>query len=74
MWKFDFDRIRILRESKGMGHETFSRNIESTGQQVKQWEAGNITPTVHAIVKLCNVYNVVPGYFFEYNGGQWVDK
>ena len=74
MWKFDYGRIRILRESKGIDITPFAGRIGCTGQQVKQWETGGITPNVHMIVKLCNEYGVVPGYFFEWMGGEWVDK
>ena len=67
-WKFNPERLTALRESKGMTQEDFARTINRIKQQVSMWETGKHDPSIVSLVDICNMHNVVPGYFFTQDG------
>ena len=64
MWKFDHVRLREVRKSKGLTLRQAEELIGTSYQLIAMWESGQSTPSTASIVKVCNAYKVVPGYFF----------
>lgn len=63
-WKFDIDRLISLRESKGFTQEEFASAIGTQKQHVSQWETEECMPSTRTLVKIANIFDVVPAYFF----------
>ncbi|MFA5346554.1 MAG: helix-turn-helix transcriptional regulator [Methanoregula sp.] len=63
-WKFEGSRIRILRESRGLNPTQLGKRIGATGQQVSQWESGEVLPGAEFIMKISDALEAIPGSFF----------
>ena len=74
MWKFDEKRIVALRESLGLTQTDFAIKIRTdtgklmTKQQVNAWEHREIVPSTSTLVKISNIFKVVPAYWYI-----WID-
>jgi transcriptional regulator with XRE-family HTH domain len=66
-WKFDKARLTALREMKGFSQDKFAAEIGSIKQQVSRWETGSKIPSTSTIMKICNLFQVKPDYFFTAN-------
>jgi len=64
IWTFNPERLTALRESKGMTQEQFAKSLNRIKQQISMWETGKHDPAIASLVDICNVYGVIPGYFF----------
>jgi transcriptional regulator with XRE-family HTH domain len=68
MWRFNLDRLIALREARGLSGEAFAAMIGTSKQHVSQWETGELTPTTATIIKISNIFDVSPLYFFTKKG------
>ena len=64
MWSFDADRIRILRELKGLTHDGFAKKLGCAPALVRAWEGAQRFPSMPSLLKICNVFSVLPASFF----------
>jgi len=63
-WTFDKSRIKALRDGKNLNPTQFGKRIGASGQQVSQWESGEVVPGAEIIAKMSTAYEMFPGYFF----------
>lgn len=56
------DRIRTLREKKGMTQVELAKQLGVTRSGVNAWEMGISTPSTHYVVELANLFNVSADY------------
>lgn len=63
-WSFDPDRIRILRELKGLKHDAFAKKLGCAPALVRAWEEARRFPSMPSLLKICNVFSVLPASFF----------
>ncbi len=56
------DRIRILREEKGMTQTELSKKLGISRSGVNAWEMGISVPSTQYIVELSNVFKVSTDY------------
>ena len=74
MWKFEEKRIIALRESLGLTQTEFGAKIRTdtgqvmTKQQVGAWEKRTIIPNTSTLVKISNIFGIVPAYWYV-----WID-
>ena len=65
MWKFDRTRLIALRESQGLTQVEFARKIGGIYKQpISDWENGKITPSTKMLVRIANVFGIVPAFFY----------
>ena len=69
-WHFDEKRIVDLRESRGLTQTGFAIKIRTatgklmTKQQVNAWEHREMVPTTNTLVKISNIFGIVPAYWY----------
>ena len=59
------DKIRELRESKGLLQSELAVILGVSDKAVSSWENGNRTPRMGPIEKLANYFQVPKSYFFD---------
>lgn len=64
MWKFDRDRLSILRDLKGLSQVEAAALLGLKRQQWNDWERGKVTPSVATIVDMSNQFDCNPAFFF----------
>jgi len=56
------DRIRWLRNNKGMTQADLAERLNMSDQQILRWENGKSDPSADAIYKLAKIFNVTGDY------------
>ena len=56
------ERIKVLREQKGMTQADLARQLGITRSSVNAWEMGISVPSTQYIVELSNMFNVSTDY------------
>ncbi|NFQ86706.1 helix-turn-helix transcriptional regulator [Clostridium sporogenes] len=56
------DRLKELREEKGMTQEQLGKLLNITKQAVYSYEKGDNEPTIDSLVKIANIFNVSLDY------------
>ncbi len=64
VWIFNRDRLAALRELNGLSQEQFAARLGTPKQQVSRWEVGKYKPSLDSLLKISNLFNVSPSYFF----------
>ena len=64
MIRFDHERLKKLRNKKGMTCNKVGIELKTSGAHVKMWEEGVARMNIENFERVCNFYNVDPGYFF----------
>lgn len=62
--RFQKNKIKELREQRGLSRRQFAKMLEVPRQSVIQWEEKQCCPNVHTLAKICKVFEVSPDYFF----------
>jgi len=65
-WTFDSAKLAVLRKDKGMTQEAFSARIGTQKQHLSSLEHGATMPNVRTLLKICNVFDIEPSYFFAH--------
>ena len=65
MIRFNFNKIRELRNIKGLTQSQFADRIGVSSAAVCQWERGLRLPQLFNIEVICNEFGVEPNYFFS---------
>lgn len=63
-WKFKGDRIRTARETRDITQAELARMLDISPQQLSQWEGEKVTPGQDNLVRICNVLQCPPKFFF----------
>ena len=61
------EKIRSLRESRGISQVELSHRVNVTKQAVSNWENDNIMPSLDAIIQLAEYFNVTTDYLLDVN-------
>lgn len=56
--KFDYDKLRVLRENAGLSQEDLARKLRAQQSTVSRWEAGEQVPRPRKIKALSIVLKV----------------
>ncbi|MBN3405755.1 XRE family transcriptional regulator [Clostridium botulinum] len=56
------DRLRELREEKQLTQEEFGKLLNVSRQAISSYEKGENEPTIDALVKIANIFNVSLDY------------
>ncbi len=59
------DKIKLLREQKGMTQAALARELGVTRSGVNAWEMGITVPSTQYIVELSNLFNVSADYLLD---------
>jgi len=52
------ERLKEIREEKGISMSELARQIKTSQQNISRWESGEIVPSAEAVVALCLYFNV----------------
>jgi transcriptional regulator with XRE-family HTH domain len=63
-WRFNKDKLKDAREIMSLTQEEIADKMNVSRQSYNTWENGQATPTVHSLIKVCNVLGVKPEIFF----------
>jgi len=63
--RFNRGKIERLRIKNKMTRHGFGKALGTVSCNVKSWETGESVPSVKYIEKICNQFNLSPGYFFK---------
>ncbi|MCH5160327.1 MAG: helix-turn-helix transcriptional regulator [Clostridiales bacterium] len=56
------NRLRELRNEKGISQQTLALEIQHSQQVISNWESGNVEPTASAIVSVADYFDVSTDY------------
>ena len=62
--RFIPERIKILRESKGISQDTLGEAVGCSRQAIQQFEAGQKTPRIDTLQKIAEYFDARVGFFF----------
>jgi repressor LexA len=65
------EKIRKLREKKGLSQQALAELLGTTQQSVAYWESGKRKPRYEKLKKLAEVFSVPISYFFESEKPEW---
>lgn len=65
--------IRELRESRSWSQVTLAKQLGVTKQCISNWENGNIQPSVDALVRLADVFDVSTDYLIGHDNKKIID-
>lgn len=63
-WVFDFERIKVGRESRDVSQQELAQKMGVAAQQVSLWETGRVSPGMASLVSICNALQLPPRFFF----------
>ncbi len=63
--RFSTERLKLIRESKGMNTEQFGAAIGKTGRSVYNWECGRTSPTMRDLEKIASVFDLDLTFFLK---------
>ena len=52
------ERVKELREEKGISQNILAKQMKSSSANVSRWESGEIVPSSETIIMLCKFFNV----------------
>lgn len=61
--RFSADRLKLVRESKGLGLEAFGQAIGRTGRSIRNWEERKTSPTMRDLETIARVFGVNLNFF-----------
>ena len=64
MIRYDYRKIRELRESNGLNQKQFADRLGVSRAAVCYWEKGSREPQLVLLGEMCNKFDVEPTYFF----------
>ena len=67
------DRIKYLREQKGMTQSDLARQLGITRSSVNAWEMGISVPSTQYIVELAGIFKVSTDYLLGVKGSASID-
>lgn len=62
---FSTERLKLIRESKGMNTDEFGAAIGKTGRSVYNWECGRTSPTMRDLEKIASVFDLDLTFFLQ---------
>lgn len=59
------EKLILLRKQNGYSQEQLAEKIGVSRQAVSRWEAGETTPEMALLVKICNIFDVTADYLIH---------
>ena len=66
-------RLRVLRQARGLSQVDLARELGVTKQSVSNWENDNIQPSIEVLVRLAGVFSVSTDYLLGLDAGELLD-
>ena len=66
-------RLRALRQARGLSLVDLARELGVTKQSVSNWENDNIQPSIEVLVRLAGVFSVSTDYLLGLDAGELLD-
>ncbi len=66
------ERIRSLREAKGLTQVELAKKLSVTKQAVSNWENDNIQPSVEMVVALADLFGVTVDDLLDRSEKRWL--
>lgn len=63
--RFSTERLKLIRESKGLNTDEFGSAIGKTGRSVYNWECGRTSPTMRDLETIANVFDLDLTFFLQ---------
>ena len=70
---FRSQRLRALRQARGLSQVDLARELGVTKQSVSNWENDNIQPSIEVLVRLAGVFSVSTDYLLGLDAGELLD-
>ena len=66
-------RIRILRQARGLSQVELARILGVTKQSVSNWENDNIQPSIDMLKRIAQTFGVSADYLLGMDDGEYID-
>lgn len=66
-------RIRILRQARGLSQVELARILGVTKQSVSNWENDNIQPSIEMLKKIAQTFGVSADYLLGLDNSEYID-
>lgn len=66
-------RIRILRQARGLSQVELAKILGVTKQSVSNWENDNIQPSIDMLKRIAQVFSVSTDYLLGLDMGEHID-
>ena len=66
-------RLRALRQARGLSQVDLARELGVTKQSVSNWENDKIQPSIEVLVRLAGVFSVSTDYLLGLDAGELLD-
>ncbi len=67
------ERLRALRESRGINQKEFAKKIYASKQSVSNWENDNIQPSVEVLMRIANYFSVSTDYLLGLDDRKYIE-
>ena len=67
------ERLRNLRESRGLSQVQLANRLGKSKQSVSNWENNNILPSIEILVRLAEIFQVSCDYLLEIDNRKFLD-
>ena len=67
------ERLKALRQARGLTQEELAKRIGVTKQTISNWENGNITPALDVLITLVEFFRTTPNDMLGYQEPFTVD-
>ena len=67
------ERLKTLRQAKGLTQEELAKRIGVTKQTISNWENGNITPALDVLITLVEFFHTTPNGMLGYQNPFTID-
>jgi len=68
MYVYHADRIKELRDARGLTLEDMAERMGKARQQLSIWEHGINAPSLENLLLICNTFDVAPSFFLTEEG------
>ncbi len=66
-------RIRILRQARGLSQVELAKILGVTKQSVSNWENDNIQPSIEMLKRIAQTFAVSTDYLLGIDDGEYID-
>ena len=67
------DRIREIRQSRGMSQVELGKRIGVSKQSVSNWENENIQPSIDMLIRIAKVFSVTTDYLLSLDTRNFIE-
>ncbi len=67
------ERIKELRESRGLNQIEFAKKLCVSKQSVSNWENDNIQPSIEVLLRIANYFSVSTDYLLGLDNKKYIE-